>query len=90
VEVFHEDWKQNEGWGQMTKQQGGEGSSKSLIPSLLTDRCLLLHSEQTARIEKNSPHVLLEACEPEREWTPFLTSSTKRWLRKIRKRRSTS
>lgn len=55
VEVFHEDWKQNEGWGQLTKQQGEEGSSKSLILSLLTDHCLLLHPEQTARIENKLP-----------------------------------
>jgi hypothetical protein len=55
IEVFHEDWKQNEGWGQLTKQQGEEGSSKSLILSLLTDHCLLLHPEQTARIENKLP-----------------------------------
>ncbi len=55
VEVFHEDWKQNEGWGKLTKQQGEEGSSKSLILSLLTDHCLLLHPEQTARIENKLP-----------------------------------
>jgi hypothetical protein len=24
IEVFNEDWKQNEGWGQLTKQQGEE------------------------------------------------------------------
>jgi hypothetical protein len=55
VEVFHEDWKQNEGWGKLTKQQGEEGSSQSLILSLLTDHCLLLHPEQLARIENNLP-----------------------------------
>jgi hypothetical protein len=55
VEVFHEDWKQNEGWGQLTKQQGVEGSSNSLILSLLTDHCLLLHPEQTTRIENELP-----------------------------------
>jgi hypothetical protein len=55
IEVFHEDWKQNEGWGKLTKQQGEEGSSKSLILSLLTDHCLLLHPEQTARIDNKLP-----------------------------------
>lgn len=55
VEVFHEDWKQNEGWGKLTKQQGEEGSSQSLILSLLTDHCLLLHPEQLARVENNLP-----------------------------------
>ena len=57
VEVFHEDWKSYEGWGKLTKHQGEEGSSQSLILSLLTDHCLLLHPEQLARIENN-----LHAC----------------------------
>jgi hypothetical protein len=39
----------------LTKQQGEEGSSKSLILSLLTDHCLLLHPEQIARIENKLP-----------------------------------
>jgi len=55
IEVFHEDWKSFEGWGQLTKQQGDEGSSHSLILSLLTDHCLLLHPEQRARIENKLP-----------------------------------
>jgi hypothetical protein len=55
IEVFHEDWKSFEGWGQLTKQQGDEGSSHSLILSLLTDHCLLLHPEQIARIENKLP-----------------------------------
>ncbi|MBF0507597.1 MAG: hypothetical protein HQK57_01565 [Deltaproteobacteria bacterium] len=55
VEVFHEDWKSYEGWGKLTKQQGDEGSSRSLILSLLTDHCLLLHPEQLARIENKLP-----------------------------------
>ncbi|MBF0498026.1 MAG: transposase, partial [Deltaproteobacteria bacterium] len=55
VEVFHEDWKSYEGWGKLTKQQGVEGSSRSLILSLLTDHCLLLHPEQLARIENKLP-----------------------------------
>lgn len=55
TEVFHEDWKQNEGWGQLTKQQGEEGANRSLILSLLTDHCLLFHPEQIARIENKLP-----------------------------------
>jgi hypothetical protein len=55
AEVFYEDWKSYEGWGKLTKQQGEEGSSRSLILSLLTDQCLLLHPEQTARIENKLP-----------------------------------
>ena len=55
VEVFIEDWKSNEGWGSLTKQTGADGSSRSLILSLLADHCLLLHPEQQARIENKLP-----------------------------------
>jgi hypothetical protein len=48
VEVFFSDWKQYEGWCQMTKQPGVEGSNRGLILSLLTDYALLLRPEQTA------------------------------------------
>ena len=51
VEVFFEDWKLYEGWGRDAKQLDEEGSSRGLILSLLFDHCLLLHPEQTARIE---------------------------------------
>jgi hypothetical protein len=55
VEVFLEDWKVNEGWGQLTKQPDEEGSSRSLVLSLLLDHCLLLHPQQRARLENNLP-----------------------------------
>lgn len=55
VEVFIQDWKSYEGWGKLTKQPGKEGSSRSLILSLLTDLCLLFHPEQLARIENKLP-----------------------------------
>lgn len=55
VEVFIEDWKSNEGWGTLTKQTGKDGSSRSLILSLLVDHCLLLHPAQLARIENKLP-----------------------------------
>lgn len=55
VEVFFEDWKLHEGWGQMAKQPGEEGSSRSLTLSLLLDHALLLHPEQSARLENNLP-----------------------------------
>ena len=55
VEVFIEDWKSNEGWGTLTKQTGPDGSSQSLILSLLVDHCLLLHPQQLARIENKLP-----------------------------------
>ena len=55
VEVFFEDWKLYEGWGREAKQMDEEGSSRGLILSLLFDHCLLLHPEQTARIENKLP-----------------------------------
>ena len=55
VEVFFEDWKLYEGWGREAKQLDEEGSSRGLILSLLLDHCLLLHPEQTARIESKLP-----------------------------------
>lgn len=51
VEVFLQDWKSYEGWGQLTKQTGEEGSRRSLILSLLTDLCLFFHPDQLARLE---------------------------------------
>jgi hypothetical protein len=55
VEVFIQDWKANEGWGQLTKQLDEEGSRRSLTLSLLCDHCLLLHPDQLARVESNLP-----------------------------------
>jgi hypothetical protein len=55
IEVFFEDWKSYEGWGQLTKHTGQEGSSRSLILSLLLDHCLLLHPDQTTRLENKLP-----------------------------------
>lgn len=51
LEVFFADWKAYEGWGALTKQPGEEGSSRSLILSLLVDHCLLLHPDQLAQVE---------------------------------------
>ena len=39
----------------MTKQTDEEGSSRSLILSLLLDHCLLFHHEQLARLENKLP-----------------------------------
>jgi hypothetical protein len=55
VEVFIQDWKSYEGWCQLAKQQGVDGSSRGLILSLLTDHCLLLHPEQKALINRKLP-----------------------------------
>jgi hypothetical protein len=55
VEVFLEDWKSYEGWGQLTKQPDEDGSSHGLILSLLLDHCLLCHPYQRARLEHKLP-----------------------------------
>ena len=55
VEVFFQDWKMYEGWGQLTKHVGAEGSRQSLILSLLFDHCLLSHPAQAARIKDKLP-----------------------------------
>jgi len=55
VEVFFQDWKANEGWGKLTKQPGEEGSSRSLILSLLVDHSLFFHPAQTAQLENKLP-----------------------------------
>lgn len=55
AEVFIEDWKLYQGWGQLAKQFDEEGSSRSLILSLLLDHCLLLHPQQLARLENKLP-----------------------------------
>lgn len=55
VEVFIEDLKVREGWGQSTKQPGEDGSSRSLILSLLCDHCLLFHPDQQARVKRQEP-----------------------------------
>jgi hypothetical protein len=55
VEVFLQDWKAYEGWGTLTKQRGEEGSSHSLILSLLVDHCLLLHPDQLTQLEHKQP-----------------------------------
>ena len=37
VEVFIQDWKQYEGWSQLSKQPGEEGSFRGVTLSLLSD-----------------------------------------------------
>lgn len=55
VEVFFEDTKVNGGWFKMAKQQGEDGSEKSLTLSLLLDHAFLSHPEQKARIKSKLP-----------------------------------
>ncbi len=51
IEVFIQDWKANEGWGNAIKLLDDEGSSRGLILSLLFDHCLLFHDTQHALVE---------------------------------------
>jgi hypothetical protein len=55
VEVFIEDWKSYEGWAQLAKQTGEEGTSRGLTLSLLLDLSLLLHPRQLDRVENKLP-----------------------------------
>jgi hypothetical protein len=55
VEVFFEDWKLYEGWGQLAKHTGEDGSCRGVTLSLLLDHALLLHPKQQANIENNLP-----------------------------------
>jgi len=55
IEVFFEDWKVYEGWGQLAPQWDEEGSSRGLTLSLLLDHALLLHPQQQARLENQRP-----------------------------------
>ncbi len=55
VEVFLEDWKLYEGWGNLAKQPDEEGSSRGLTLSLLCDHALVLHPEQLTRLEDKQP-----------------------------------
>lgn len=54
IEVFFQDWKQNEGWGEL-KLQGVEGSERALILSLLFDYSLFFHPDQLRLIENKLP-----------------------------------
>jgi len=55
VEVFIQDWKGYEGWCQLAKQPGTDGSCRGVILSLLVDHCLLLHPDQLALINNKLP-----------------------------------
>jgi len=61
IEVFNDDWKQYEGWWQLTKQPGEEGSSRNQILSLLLDHCLLFHPQQLARLQNKLPAYTVES-----------------------------
>jgi hypothetical protein len=43
----------SEGWGNLTKHTGKEGSGRGLILSLMVDHCLFFHPDQKACIDNN-------------------------------------
>ncbi len=55
IEVFFEDWKLHEGWCNRALQQCIEGSERGVILSVLCNHMLLLHPEQSARLEHKQP-----------------------------------
>lgn len=55
IEVFFEDWKSYEGWGQLAKQPDDDGSSRGLLLSLLLDHCLILHPLQQIQVNNKLP-----------------------------------
>lgn len=55
VEVCIQDWKMYEGWNQLAKQTGEEGSSRGAILSLLCDHALLLHNDQQVLFKDRQP-----------------------------------
>eukprot|EP00831_Metopus_contortus_P002555 TRINITY_DN10932_c0_g1_i2.p1 TRINITY_DN10932_c0_g1~~TRINITY_DN10932_c0_g1_i2.p1 ORF type:complete len:253 (-),score=17.84 TRINITY_DN10932_c0_g1_i2:453-1211(-) len=74
VEVFFEDWKLYEGWGQEAKQYDEEGSSRGLILSLLLDHCLLLHPKQKACVENKLPVFTVESLQRRAQMDVLLES----------------
>ena len=55
VEVFFSDWKLYEGWCQLAKQPGVDGSCRGVILSLLTDHALLTHEDQFVLLDDKLP-----------------------------------
>jgi hypothetical protein len=55
VEVCIQDWKMYEGWNQLAKQTGEDGSCRGAILSLLCDHALLLHNDQKVLFANKQP-----------------------------------
>jgi hypothetical protein len=55
VEVFMQDGKSSEGWGQLTKQPGDEGARHSVILRRLVDHRLFLHPDQQRQLKNTLP-----------------------------------
>jgi hypothetical protein len=57
VEVFIQDWKSYEGWHQLAKQRGIEGSERGLTLSLLCDHALHFHQDQLVLFKNKEPAI---------------------------------
>ena len=57
VEVFIQDWKSYEGWGQLAKQRGDDGADRGVLLSLLCDHALHLHDAQLNSFKNKEPAV---------------------------------
>jgi hypothetical protein len=57
VEVFIQDWKSYEGWAQLAKQRGIDGSNHGVILSLLCDHMLYFHEANLALFKEKKPAV---------------------------------
>jgi len=69
IEVFFEDWKLYEGWGQLAPQWDEEGSSRGLTLSLLLDHALLLHPNNEPASRTTCRRVPSVAGNSNPEWT---------------------
>ena len=52
VEVFFEDWKQYDGWGEGALQRSNEGAVRGVFLSLLTDLFLLYHQRTNPSLQR--------------------------------------
>ncbi len=55
IEVFNQDWKVYEGWGQVALQRDYDGARNGVSLSMLLDHCLLIHSEQLRLARQAQP-----------------------------------
>ena len=88
VEVFTQDWKSYEGWGQLTKQPGDEGARHSVILSLLVDHSLFLHPDQQRQLKNNLPAYTVGSLRAKCKWSASSRSSTTWCHPTIRRRNS--
>ena len=61
IEVFFQDWKTHEGWQSMATHQGEIGARSGVVLSLMSEHALLLHPQQSNRIDAVLPAVTVES-----------------------------